>query len=89
MSAEASGWRPSLPRSVVLRRDRVRDADLLLMPERAVLLNEEAGRVLRLCDGHRTVEEIVAELAEAFPGAPVADDVPEFLARVRGEGWVR
>jgi pyrroloquinoline quinone biosynthesis protein D len=89
MSAEPGGWRPSLPRSVVLRRDRVRDAELLLMPERAVLLNEEAGRILRLCDGHRTVEEIVAELAEAFPGAPVADDVPEFLARVRGEGWVR
>jgi pyrroloquinoline quinone biosynthesis protein D len=89
MSAEAGGWRPSLPRSVVLRRDHVRDAELLLMPERAVLLNEEAGRILRLCDGHRTVEEIVAELAGVFPGAPVAADVPEFLTRVRGEGWVR
>ncbi|GLY73912.1 pyrroloquinoline quinone biosynthesis peptide chaperone PqqD [Actinoallomurus iriomotensis] len=89
MPAESPGWRPSLARSIVLRHDRVRDADLLLMPERAVLLNVEAGHILRLCDGHRTVAEIVAHLAETFPGAPVAEDVPEFLDRVRGEGWVR
>jgi pyrroloquinoline quinone biosynthesis protein D len=89
MSADAGQWRPSLARSVVLRHDRVRDADLLLMPERAVLLQGEAGRVLGLCDGHRTVEQIVAELSECFPGAPVAKDVPEFLARVHEEGWLR
>jgi pyrroloquinoline quinone biosynthesis protein D len=89
MSAEDGGWRPALTRFVILRRDRVRDAELLLMPERAVLLNEEAGRILRLCDGRRTVDDIVAELAEVFPGAPVAEHVPEFLARVRDEGWVR
>ena len=89
MPAEAGPWRPSLARTIVLRHDRVREADLLLMPERAVLLSGEAGRTLRLCDGKRTVEQIVAELSELFPGAPVDQDVPEFLARVREEGWLR
>jgi pyrroloquinoline quinone biosynthesis protein D len=44
---------------------------------------------LRLCDGSRTTEQIVGELAEDFPGAPIADDVGAFLQRVRGERWLR
>ncbi|MFF5206845.1 pyrroloquinoline quinone biosynthesis peptide chaperone PqqD [Streptosporangium sp. NPDC000396] len=75
--------------AIVLRHDSVRQADLLVMPERIVLLNGEAAAVLRLCDGSRTVAEIVEELDAEFPGAPVADDVPEFIDRVRAEGWLR
>lgn len=82
-------WRPALARSVVLRRDRVRQADLLVLPERVVVLNEGAADIVRLCDGRREVAEIVGELADRFPGAPVADEVPPFLARLRGQGWLR
>lgn len=82
-------WRPALDRAVVLRHDPVRGADLLLMPERAVRLSGSGGPILRLCDGSRTVADIVAELGEAFPGAPVADEVPAFLDRIRAEGWLR
>lgn len=84
-----AGWRPVLARSVVLRHDRVRRADLLVLPERVVVLSGRAAEVLRLCDGHRRVGEIVEELATRFPGAPVADEVPRFLDRVREEGWLR
>ena len=86
MNAE---WRPALAASIRLRHDRVRDKDLLVMPERVVVLNPEAGRILRLCDGSRTTAQIVDELAEDFPDASIADDVGEFLDRVRGEGWVK
>ncbi|GHG86955.1 pyrroloquinoline quinone biosynthesis peptide chaperone PqqD [Streptomyces lanatus] len=82
-------WRPTLARSVVLRHDRVRGTDLLLLPERVVVLHGNAGGVLRLCDGSREVEDIVAELAARFPGAPVAGEVPEFLETLRKEGWLR
>ncbi len=82
-------WRPAVAPALVLRHDPVRQADLLVMPERIVLLKGEAAAVLRLCDGSRTVTEIVGELREEFPGAPVADDVAEFLGQVRAEGWVR
>ncbi|MFI0479069.1 pyrroloquinoline quinone biosynthesis peptide chaperone PqqD [Actinomadura sp. 9N215] len=88
MAADAP-WRPALDKSVMLRHDRVRDADLLLMPERAVRLSGSGGRILRLCDGSRTVDDIVAELSQAFPDAPLADEVPAFLERVREEGWLR
>ncbi|MGW7817873.1 pyrroloquinoline quinone biosynthesis peptide chaperone PqqD [Streptomyces puniciscabiei] len=85
----APSWRPALARGVVLRHDPVRDADLLLLPERVVVLDGSAGAVLRLCDGVRDVAAVVAALAVRHPAAPVAAEVPEFLHRLRKEGWLR
>ncbi|WP_189954581.1 pyrroloquinoline quinone biosynthesis peptide chaperone PqqD [Streptomyces alanosinicus] len=85
----AAPWRPALARGVVLRHDPVRGADLLLLPERVVVLEGGAGGVLRLCDGVRDVPAVVAELAVRHPGAPVATEVPAFLHRLRKEGWLR
>ncbi|MET8686810.1 pyrroloquinoline quinone biosynthesis peptide chaperone PqqD [Streptomyces sp. NPDC004732] len=82
-------WRPALVRSVVLRHDRVRDVDLLVLPERVVVLRGAAGSIVGLCDGARDVEGIVAELSERHPDAPVAEEVPCFLAQLRAEGWLR
>ncbi|NUP43621.1 MAG: pyrroloquinoline quinone biosynthesis peptide chaperone PqqD [Streptomyces sp.] len=81
-------WRPALSRGVVLHHDRVRETDLLLLPERVVVLRGGAGSVLRLCDGTRAVDAIVAELGGRYPAAPVADEVPDFLAALRKEGWL-
>lgn len=82
-------WRPALAPATVRRHDPVRDADLLLLPERVGVLTGSAGTVLGLCDGTRSVGDIVAELTERFPDAPVATDVPVFLERLRREGWLR
>lgn len=82
-------WRPALVPAVVLRYDRVRATDLLVMPERVVVLRGHAGEILRLCDGEREVRRIVDDLAARFPGGPVATDVPAFLLRLRAEGWLR
>ncbi|MFF4603097.1 pyrroloquinoline quinone biosynthesis peptide chaperone PqqD [Streptomyces sp. NPDC001339] len=84
-----TGWRPVLAPAVHLRHDRLRGTDLLLLPERVVVLEGGAGAVLRLCDGEREVPDIVAELSRRYPGAPVAAEVPEFLGRIREEGWLR
>lgn len=82
-------WRPALAPAIVRRHDPVRDADLLLRPERVGVLTGSAGAVVGLCDGRRSVRDIVDELAERFPGADVATDVPPFLERLRTEGWLR
>jgi pyrroloquinoline quinone biosynthesis protein D len=82
-------WRPELVRAVVLRADRVRGGDLLVMPERVVVLNGRAASIVRLCDGTRTVRDIIDELGREYPGAPLAADVPAFIDRLRGEGWLR
>ncbi|ROO87170.1 pyrroloquinoline quinone biosynthesis protein D [Actinocorallia herbida] len=80
--------RPALARSVRLHHDKVRDTDLLLMPERAVRLTGAGGTILRLCDGRRTTAEIVAELVRDFPGEPVEAETTAFLDRMREQGWL-
>ncbi|GAA3141883.1 pyrroloquinoline quinone biosynthesis peptide chaperone PqqD [Streptomyces rectiviolaceus] len=82
-------WRPALARSVILRHDQVRGVDLLVLPERVVVLRGSAGSIVELCDGEREVAAIVEELERRHPGAAVADDVPRFLAALRAEGWLR
>ncbi|MFD7993424.1 pyrroloquinoline quinone biosynthesis peptide chaperone PqqD [Streptomyces mexicanus] len=88
MPQTVAPWRPALAPALMLRHDAVRGRDLLLLPERVVVLEGHGGTVVGLCDGTRTVEGIVGELAERFPGAPVADTVPAFLDSLRQEGWL-
>ncbi|MFR0354095.1 pyrroloquinoline quinone biosynthesis peptide chaperone PqqD [Streptomyces sediminimaris] len=87
--AAPTDWRPRLAPATVLRHDRARDTDLLLVPERVVVLRGAAGAVVALCDGRRSVRDIVGELADRFPDSPVATDVPPFLEGLRKEGWLR
>lgn len=88
-TTSVADWRPVPAPAVLLRHDHTRDTDLLLLPERVVVLRGGAGAVVSLCDGARSVCDIVDELSERFPGAPVATDVPPFLERLRKEGWLR
>ena len=58
------------------------DEELLLFQPaegRVLYCNQTAGLVWRLCDGERTVGEIVALLAEAYPEA--GDALPADVAR--------
>jgi pyrroloquinoline quinone biosynthesis protein D len=74
--------RPRLPRGVRLREDKVRERWVLLAPERVVKVNPIAVEILKLCDGSRTLGEIVAGLAERFKADPerVGTDVRALLA---------
>ena len=62
---------PRLPRGVRLREDRARERWVLLAPERIVKLNPIAVEILKLCDGSRSLSEIVAGLAGRFNADPV------------------
>jgi pyrroloquinoline quinone biosynthesis protein D len=57
---------PRLPRGVRLRFDEVRSAHVLLAPERAFNLDAVAADVLALVDGVRSVDGIVAALADKY-----------------------
>ena len=67
--------RPRLVTGARLRYDEVREEHLLLVPEGAVRLNPTAAEVLELCDGERTLEDIVGVLAARYEGAEVDGDV--------------
>jgi pyrroloquinoline quinone biosynthesis protein D len=80
--------RPKLATGVRLHRDKVREQDVLLFPEGALVLNETAIEVLQLCDGERSLDDIAAILSERYEGADVRDDVAELLAGIGERGLV-
>jgi pyrroloquinoline quinone biosynthesis protein D len=67
--------RPRLVTGARLRYDEVREEHLLLVPEGAVRLNPTAAEVLGLCDGERSLEDIVGVLSQRYDGSDVGDDV--------------
>jgi coenzyme PQQ biosynthesis protein PqqD len=58
--------RPRLATKVRLKWDEVRQKPLLLFPEGVLVLNPTAHEIVGLCDGQRTVAEIVKTLGEKF-----------------------
>jgi pyrroloquinoline quinone biosynthesis protein D len=77
--------RPRLARGCRLRESSGADS-VLLMPERALKVNGTALRVLQLCDGQRTLAEILAALAAEFPAQPpgrLETETIRFLERLR------
>ncbi|MCD5310402.1 pyrroloquinoline quinone biosynthesis peptide chaperone PqqD [Kineosporia babensis] len=71
--------RPRLARHVRLTYSVARKRPVLLLPETVVVLNETGAAILKLCDGQRTVPEIVAELRARYREVPT-DEVQRFLA---------
>ena len=80
--------RLGLASRVRLKHDAVRGGDVLLAPESVLELNAEGAEVLRLCDGTRTIDEIVRLVGARYPGATVDGDVRAFVARLSARGFI-
>lgn len=76
-----SSSRPGLAPHVRLTFDRAREQHVLLGPESVVLLNRTGADILSLCDGQRTVAEIVDELQGRYDRV-VDNEVQHFIARL-------
>lgn len=57
---------PKLPRGVRLHFDQVRNAHVLLAPERAFNVDGSAVAVLQLVDGQRSIAGIASDLASKY-----------------------
>jgi pyrroloquinoline quinone biosynthesis protein D len=79
--AVSAGDRPRLARHVRMGFCRTRQKPILQLPETVVVLHGSGARILELCDGRRTVAEIVAELGRRYRRVP-GDEVQRFLARL-------
>jgi pyrroloquinoline quinone biosynthesis protein D len=79
--------RPHLARLVRLEWDPVRESHVLLAPEGVLVLNKTGATILGLCDGERTVVQIVDELRERYSRVD-GDEVRDFLARLAGKRWL-
>jgi len=80
--------RPRLRTGARLQYDEVREQHMLLVPEGAVRLNRTAAEVLELCDGERSLDEIVSALSARYDGADLGDDVRGLLDAMSRRGVI-
>jgi pyrroloquinoline quinone biosynthesis protein D len=79
---------PRLATGTRLRYDEVREEHLLLVPEGAVRLNPTAAEVLGLCDGERSLDDIVRALSDRYEGFDLRSDVEELIHGMTQRGLV-
>ena len=86
--SEAS--RPVLPRHAKLRFDETRQRWVILAPERVLAPDEIAVEILQLCDGARSVAEMIDQLAAKYTAdrAAIGTDVIAMLQDLADKGFL-
>ena len=86
--SEAS--RPVLPRHAKLRFDETRQRWVILAPERVLAPDETAVEILQLCDGVRSVEQMIDQLAAKYTAerAAIGADVIAMLQDLADKGFL-
>ena len=86
--SEAS--RPVLPRHARLKFDETRQLWVILAPERVLAPDEIAVEILQLCDGVRSVERIIDQLAAKYTAdrAAIGTDVIAMLQDLADKGFL-
>ncbi|MGB9379242.1 pyrroloquinoline quinone biosynthesis peptide chaperone PqqD [Candidatus Binatus sp.] len=86
------GWRPRLAARARLKFDPVAKQELLLFPEAALALNETGAAIVRLCDGARSINEIVDLLSKNYGNTErkaLRREVTDFLDTIRARGLLQ
>jgi len=86
--SEAS--RPVLPRHAKLKFDETRQVWVILAPERVLAPDQIAVEVLQLCDGVRSVEAMIDQLAEKYTAerGAISTDVIAMLQDLADKGFL-
>src|SRR6266850_3928813 len=86
--SEAS--RPKLPRHTRLKFDETRQVWVILAPERVLAPDEIAVEVLRLCDGARSVADVIDQLAAKYAAErdAISVDVIAMLQDLADKGFL-
>jgi pyrroloquinoline quinone biosynthesis protein D len=86
--SEAS--RPVLPRHAKLKFDETRQRWVILAPERVLAPDDIAVEVLQLCDGVRSVGQMVDQLAEKYAAEreAILTDVIAMLQDLADKGFL-
>jgi pyrroloquinoline quinone biosynthesis protein D len=81
---------PRFAKGVKFRMDAVREAWVILAPERLFLPDEHAVEILKRVDGRSSIQDIVDQLAAQFaaPAEVIRDDVLAMLQDLADKGVV-
>ncbi|MFN7507427.1 MAG: pyrroloquinoline quinone biosynthesis peptide chaperone PqqD [Limnobacter sp.] len=79
---------PKLNRLFRLQYEEAQKTHVLLYPEGMVKLNQSASEILLLCDGSRTLAELVAALEAKFNASGLDADVRSMLEEATRRNWL-
>jgi pyrroloquinoline quinone biosynthesis protein D len=85
-------WRPRLASRARLKFDQIEKQVMLLFPEAALALNETGAAIVQLCDGARSVNEIVDQLSGKYGNTDrdaLMREVVDFIAAIRARGLLQ
>lgn len=80
--------KPALNPLFRMQYETAQKSHVLLYPEGMVKLNDSASQILLLCDGSRTVDEIVNELERKFGLSNLGPDITHMLAESTRRNWL-
>ena len=81
--------RPRLNRLFRLQWEEAQQAYVLLYPEGMVKLNLSAAEILKRCDGEHTINQIIAELEQAFSETDLRDPIEGMLRAAFEKDWIQ
>jgi pyrroloquinoline quinone biosynthesis protein D len=90
--SSGDAWRPRLAARARLKFDPIAKQEMLLFPEAALALNETGAAIVRLCDGARSIDEIVDQLSTKYANADryaLTREVIDFLDMIRARGLLQ
>jgi pyrroloquinoline quinone biosynthesis protein D len=90
MDSPAPNQKPCLAKRARLHIDPVSGNPVLLHQEAVLMLNCSGYEILRLCDGTRTLSEVIRELEHRYPeAAPIlTQEVAEYVEAIRLKGLI-
>jgi pyrroloquinoline quinone biosynthesis protein D len=81
---------PRLAKRARLQTDPVSGDPVLLTQEKIILLNRSGFEILSLCDGTRSIKEIIRHLETRYPGidTTLANEVPKYIQEIGAIGLI-
>lgn len=88
-SAITASHKPRVASGYRLQYEEAQETWVLLYPEGMVKLNPSAAEILKRCDGESPVNDIIADLEQAFQTSGLSSDVHAFLQIAREQHWIK
>jgi pyrroloquinoline quinone biosynthesis protein D len=90
MDSRASNKKPLLAKRARLHTDPVSGQPVLMHQEAVLVLNDSGYQILRLCDGTRTLIEIIQDLETRYPAARsiLAQEISAYMEAISQKGLI-
>jgi pyrroloquinoline quinone biosynthesis protein D len=90
MNSRAPAKRPRLAKRARLHTDPVSGKPVLMHQEAVLVLNQSGYEILRLCDGTRTLSEVIQDLENRYPaaGSVLSQEISEYIEAISQKGLI-